>query len=303
MSTSQKRSSAISKTSSKDVDIIDATHPQDSADHTSVQDADLLKSSQGSSQENCDENVTSKDGTPSGGAAAGSDNAGEAPSSELNRAEEGEQPDDDDEEHDETGEVDEEGEEDDDEGDEDDDEEDDYDHHQQSNDQDGLFSSGGSMSGMVSGMSSRLKGILTNLRAYEDPSLQLIALQDLAVLLSVSTEDTLAGYFSCDSFVKELVLLLRGTGGDFDNPEIMLLACRCLSNLMEAMPASLGSVVYSGAVPVLCSKLLEIQYIDLAEQSLTVSFRAVLDILRYYFRFLTLSTLLTLIALVRRTSL
>lgn len=303
MSTSQKRSSAISKTSSKDVDIIDATHPQDSADHTSVQDADLSKSSQGSSQENCDEKVTSKDGTPSGGAAAGSGNAGEAPSSELNRAEEGEQPDDDDEEHDETGEVDEEGEEDDDEGDEDDDEEDDYDHHQQSNDQDGLFSSGGSMSGMVSGMSSRLKGILTNLRAYEDPSLQLIALQDLAVLLSVSTEDTLAGYFSCDSFVKELVLLLRGTGGDFDNPEIMLLACRCLSNLMEAMPASLGSVVYSGAVPVLCSKLLEIQYIDLAEQSLTVSFRAVLDILRYYFRFLTLSTLLTLIALVRRTSL
>ncbi|OAQ31489.1 hypothetical protein K457DRAFT_136009 [Linnemannia elongata AG-77] len=269
MSTSQKRSSAISKTSSKDVDIIDATHPQDSADHTSVQDADLSKSSQGSSQENCDEKVTSKDGTPTGGAAAGSDNAGEAPSSELNRAEEGEQPDDDDEEHDETGEVDEEGEEDDDEGDEDDDEEDDYDHHQQSNDQDGLFSSSGSMSGMVSGMSSRLKGILTNLRAYEDPSLQLIALQDLAVLLSVSTEDTLAGYFSCDSFVKELVLLLRGTGGDFDNPEIMLLACRCLSNLMEAMPASLGSVVYSGAVPVLCSKLLEIQYIDLAEQSLT----------------------------------
>jgi hypothetical protein len=29
-------------------------------------------------------------------------------------------------------------------------------------------------------------------------------------------------------------------------------------------------VVYSGAVPVLCSKLLEIQYIDLAEQALSV---------------------------------
>ncbi|KAF9136537.1 Ubiquitin fusion degradation protein 4 [Mortierella sp. GBA39] len=268
MSTSQKRSSAISKTSSKDVDTMDATHPQDSADHTSVQDADQSKSSQGSSQENCDEKDTSKDGAPTGRAAAGGDNAGEAASSESNRAERDEQPDDGDEEHDEAEEVDE-GEEDDDEGDEDDDEEDDYDHHQQSNDQDGLFSSSGSMSGMVSGMSSRLKGILTNLRAYEDPSLQLIALQDLAVLLSVSTEDTLAGYFSCESFVKELVLLLRGTGGDFDNPEIMLLACRCLSNLMEAMPASLGSVVYSGAVPVLCSKLLEIQYIDLAEQSLT----------------------------------
>ncbi|KAF8948165.1 Ubiquitin fusion degradation protein 4 [Haplosporangium gracile] len=268
MSTSQKRSSAISKTPSKDIDIMDASHHQDSADHTFNEDVDQLKSSQGFSQENCDEKDASKDSFPTGGVAAGGDNAGNIASSESNRAEGDEQVGDDDEEHDETGEVDEEGDENDDEGDEDE-EEDDYDHHQQSNDQDGIFSSGGSMSGMVSGMSSRLKGILTNLRAYEDPSLQLIALQDLAVLLSVSTEDTLAGYFSCESFVKELVLLLRGTGGDFDNPEIMLLACRCLSNLMEAMPASLGSVVYSGAVPVLCSKLLEIQYIDLAEQSLT----------------------------------
>ncbi|KAG0213076.1 Ubiquitin fusion degradation protein 4 [Mortierella sp. GBA30] len=150
---------------------------------------------------------------------------------------------------------------------EDDDEEDEYDHH--NHDRDGLFSSGGSMSGMVSGASSKLKGILTSLRAYEDPSLQLIALQDLAMLLSMSTEENLAGYFSCDAFVKELVLLLRGTGDGDDNADIMLLACRCLSNLMEAMPASLGSVVYGGAVSVLCSKLIEIQYIDLAEQSLT----------------------------------
>ncbi|KAF9361495.1 Ubiquitin fusion degradation protein 4 [Mortierella sp. AD094] len=179
------------------------------------------------------------------------------------------------------GEIDEEGEdedgenededEDEDDGDEDEDEdedEDDYDHSRQA-DQDGLFSSGGSMGGMVSGMSSRLKAILTNLRAYQDPSLQLIALQDLAVLLSVSTEETLQGYFSNDAFVKELVLLMRGTGDGDDNPEIMLLACRCLSNLMEAIPSSLGSVVHGGAVPVLCSKLIEIQYIDLAEQSLT----------------------------------
>ncbi|KAK3842088.1 MAG: putative ubiquitin-protein ligase Ufd4 [Linnemannia gamsii] len=245
---------------------MDTTVSQDTADQPAIQDTEQSKSSEGSSHDKCDENDTSKTVVPTGGEGAGGDNAGGGAPSESNRSEADEQPDDDDEEHDE---GDEEGEDEDDEGDEDDDEEDDYDHHQQSNDQDGLFSSGGSMSGMVSGMSSRLKGILTNLRAYEDPSLQLIALQDLAVLLSVSTEDTLAGYFSCDSFVKELVLLMRGTGGDFDNPEIMLLACRCLSNLMEAMPASLGSVVYSGAVSVLCSKLVEISYIDVAEQSLT----------------------------------
>ncbi|KAF9924677.1 Ubiquitin fusion degradation protein 4 [Linnemannia zychae] len=270
MSTSQKRSSPISKASYKDADIIDATNFQSSVDHTPSQGTEQSSSSQGSNHDNCDVN-TSKDHAPTGGEDAGGINAGNAANSEENH-EGNVQLDGDDEEREETREVDEDEDgDDDDEGDDEDEDEDDdeYDQHQQSNDQDGLFSSGDSMSGMVSGMSSRLKGILTNLKAYEDPSLQLIALQDLAVLLSVSTEDNLAGYFSCDSFVKELVLLMRGTGGDFDNPEIMLLACRCLSNLMEAMPASLGSVVYSGAVSVLCSKLIEIQYIDVAEQSLT----------------------------------
>ncbi|KAF9957248.1 Ubiquitin fusion degradation protein 4 [Mortierella alpina] len=174
----------------------------------------------------------------------------------------------DEEEEDEDEDEDEEDEDEEDEDAEDDeDDEEEYDEHH--HDHDGLFSSGGGLSGMISGGSSRLKGILANLRAYEDPSIQLIALQELALQLSMATEDNLAGYFSCDAFVKELVILLRGSGDGDDNAEMMLLACRCLSNLMEAMPASVGSVVYGGAVPILCSKLIEIQYIDLAEQSLT----------------------------------
>jgi hypothetical protein len=52
--------------------------------------------------------------------------------------------------------------------------------------------------------------------------------------------------------------------------EAQLLACRCLANLMEALPGSAHTVVSHGAVPVLCAKLLEIQYIDLAEQTLSV---------------------------------
>jgi len=42
---------------------------------------------------------------------------------------------------------------------------------------------------------------------------------------------------------------------------------------MEALPSSTGNVVYGGAVPILCQKLLEIHYIDLAEQALSVSSR------------------------------
>ncbi|RYO75506.1 hypothetical protein DL764_010389 [Monosporascus ibericus] len=134
----------------------------------------------------------------------------------------------------------------------------------------GLTSTLRALTGMMSGISSRLREILTNLRQKGDPTVQVIALQELSEILLVSNEDNLSGHFSPDAFVKELVALMQPnefTGEE--NPEIMLLACRCLANLMEALPASTANVVYGGAVPVLCQKLLEIQFIDLAEQALS----------------------------------
>lgn len=125
------------------------------------------------------------------------------------------------------------------------------------------------LTGLMSGNAQRFRGILEQLKS-PDVSLQLIALQDLCEVLLMATEDTLAGHFSPDAYVKELVKLMQPN--DFtgeENPEVMLLACRCLANLMEALPASTANVVYGGAVPVLCSKLLEIDFIDLAEQSLS----------------------------------
>ncbi|KAF1923010.1 uncharacterized protein M421DRAFT_426242 [Didymella exigua CBS 183.55] len=125
------------------------------------------------------------------------------------------------------------------------------------------------LTGMMSGTAQRLRGILEQLKS-PDVSLQLIALQDLSELLLMATEDMLAGHFSPDAYVKELVKLMQPN--DFtgeENPEVMLIACRCLANLMEALPAATANVVYGGAVPVLCSKLLEIDFIDLAEQSLS----------------------------------
>ncbi|KAF9876240.1 HECT-domain-containing protein [Colletotrichum karsti] len=134
----------------------------------------------------------------------------------------------------------------------------------------GLSSTLRALTGMMSGISSRLRELLINLRQKDDPSIQLIALQELSEILLVSNEDNLTGHFSPDSFVKELVILMQPneiTGEE--NPEIMLLACRCLANLMEALPSSVANVVYGGAVPVLCQKLLEISFIDLAEQALS----------------------------------
>ena len=103
--------------------------------------------------------------------------------------------------------------------------------------------------GMMSDMSSRLRSILQSLK-NDDPTMQLVALQELAEILSVSSEDNLAGYFASDSFVKELVRIMKSGdmlgGVDMDddmmgalamseglgggNPELTLLACRCISN-------------------------------------------------------------------------
>lgn len=156
-------------------------------------------------------------------------------------------------------------------------------------------------------LSSRLKTMLNNIKSTADPTTRLVTLQELSELLSISTEDTLAGSFQVEAFVRELVKILGGRGADRDedddegdeeeerdedaalaaalamstggtytgdeNLEAQVLACRCLANLMEALPGVAHTVVYHGAIPVLCSKLIEISYIDLAEQTLSVRVR------------------------------
>ncbi|CDO68376.1 hypothetical protein BN946_scf184815.g23 [Trametes cinnabarina] len=152
------------------------------------------------------------------------------------------------------------------------------------------------------GISGRLKTMLNNIKPTADPTTRLVTLQELSELLSISTEDTLAGSFQVEAFIRELVRILGGTGNDEDegddddigeqdedaalaaalamstgggayqgdeNLEAQVLACRCLANLMEALPGVAHTVVYHGAIPVLCSKLIEISYIDLAEQTLS----------------------------------
>ncbi|KAI0794507.1 hypothetical protein C8Q74DRAFT_1365946 [Fomes fomentarius] len=152
------------------------------------------------------------------------------------------------------------------------------------------------------GISGRLKTMLNNIKPTADPTTRLLTLQELSELLSISTEDTLAGSFQVEAFIRELVRILGGSGnhedeGDDDdaaeqdddaalaaalalsagggayqgdeNLEAQVLACRCLANLMEALPGVAHTVVYHGAIPVLCSKLIEISYIDLAEQTLS----------------------------------
>jgi hypothetical protein len=54
------------------------------------------------------------------------------------------------------------------------------------------------------------------------------------------------------------------------NPDIMLLAARAMTFMADSLPSSCGTIVRHGAIPVFCARLLTIEYIDLAEQSLQV---------------------------------
>jgi E3 ubiquitin-protein ligase TRIP12 len=111
--------------------------------------------------------------------------------------------------------------------------------------------------------SSRLKRILSGLRAEREEGRQLEALSQLCELLSIGTEESLSS-FSVDSFVPVLVGLLNNEY----SPDMMLLAARALTHLCDVLPSSCAAVVHYGAVPCFCARLLTIEYIDLAEQVL-----------------------------------
>ncbi|KAE9620318.1 putative aminoacyltransferase, E1 ubiquitin-activating enzyme [Lupinus albus] len=117
--------------------------------------------------------------------------------------------------------------------------------------------------GSASHQSARLKKILAGLRAHGEEGRQVEALTQLCEMLSIASEESLST-FSVDSFVPILVGLLNHES----NPDIMLLAARALTHLCDVLPSSCAAVVHYGAVSIFCARLLTIEYMDLAEQSL-----------------------------------
>eukprot|EP00698_Gefionella_okellyi_P017273 TRINITY_DN5031_c0_g1_i1.p1 TRINITY_DN5031_c0_g1~~TRINITY_DN5031_c0_g1_i1.p1 ORF type:complete len:1695 (-),score=309.88 TRINITY_DN5031_c0_g1_i1:43-5127(-) len=110
--------------------------------------------------------------------------------------------------------------------------------------------------------SNRFKGLLVGLTSGDEME-QLEALSEVAEMLSLGTEDSLST-FDIDAFAPVLVNLLNAE----HNPDLMLLAARSLTHLMDVIPPSCARIVGFGAVPSFCNKLLTIEYIDVAEQSL-----------------------------------
>jgi len=109
----------------------------------------------------------------------------------------------------------------------------------------------------------RLNTLLQGLKSEGNEGMQLQCLLELCDFLSIGTEESMVNV-PMDSFVPVLIQLLNVEY----NPEIMLISCRALAYLMEALPSSCGSIVNHKGVEPLCAKLLSIDYIDLAEQAI-----------------------------------
>jgi E3 ubiquitin-protein ligase TRIP12 len=116
--------------------------------------------------------------------------------------------------------------------------------------------------GALGGGSARVKSILASLRE-DDEGQQLTGLTELCEYISISSEDAMMSFPT-----EQVVPLLVSFLGADHNPDIMLLAARALTFLADVFPPSAVAIIRHGAVPAFCSRLLAIEYIDLAEQSL-----------------------------------
>jgi hypothetical protein len=116
----------------------------------------------------------------------------------------------------------------------------------------------------------KLKGYLEAIKPSSDPLVRYSALQEL----NEDDEEHEDDHDEDDEDSALAAALAMSGASNFvgdENPEAQVLASRCLYNMMEALPGTAHTVVFHGAIPALCSKLLEIQFIDLAEQNISVS--------------------------------
>ncbi|RLN95883.1 hypothetical protein BBJ28_00006404 [Nothophytophthora sp. Chile5] len=111
--------------------------------------------------------------------------------------------------------------------------------------------------------------------AGSNPRFQRIlsGLSELCETLSLSNEEVLAvSGFSVDSFVPAVSTLIRFP----TSMDVLLLAARALSSILELFPsAAIPKAIAEQVIPSLCEKLLEIEYMDVAELALQILERIV----------------------------
>ncbi|TYZ60831.1 hypothetical protein PybrP1_002215 [[Pythium] brassicae (nom. inval.)] len=120
---------------------------------------------------------------------------------------------------------------------------------------------------------SRFQRTLEAISPQAPTHVQVSGLSELLETLSLSSEEVLVmSGFNVDKFVPPVVALIRFS----PTMDVLLLAARALAAILEHFPATaVPKAVAEGVVPSLCEKLLEIEYMDVAELALQILERLV----------------------------
>ncbi|ORX55454.1 hypothetical protein BCR36DRAFT_368192 [Piromyces finnis] len=135
----------------------------------------------------------------------------------------------------------------------------------------------------------RRNELLNNLTKFDNLYLLMSTLQDLSGILCVATEEMFVGHRSLrllggtpEEYISALINILDSPifgviqySDDFGMGsecivDIMLLVYRCINNFIEAFPPCQYLIIKNKGVKILINKLVEIEYIDLAEHILSI---------------------------------
>ncbi|KAL5721492.1 HECT-type E3 ubiquitin transferase [Ranunculus cassubicifolius] len=110
----------------------------------------------------------------------------------------------------------------------------------------------------------KIKNIADGLKGEAGLGSQLAAVTELCDMLTFCSKRMPGSY---------AVLLAPGLvelAKEENNPNIMIISIRCMTYLCEVVPESSVILVQQGVLPVLCARLMSIEYLDVAEQCLQV---------------------------------
>lgn len=118
---------------------------------------------------------------------------------------------------------------------------------------------------MPSSGSSRISGLVEGLKTQKDAYLVMESLNEISsnllMMTSIQSERQVPTY----SLAENLVRVINEYPDDL---ELQLVACRCIYNLAEVNFELMYEIVSAGVIECLNSKLLDLSYIDMAEQAL-----------------------------------
>lgn len=113
-----------------------------------------------------------------------------------------------------------------------------------------------------SSISYSIQAVASAIDTYDDMQL-LQSLNQLSIDLAMAQEDILAS-MHLDLLINSLITCLQKDAF----PDIVFYAMNCLTNIIDIIPSITGLIVARRGIAVLSSKLINFEFIDMAEQAI-----------------------------------